>query len=91
MRLDRLEIRLLLLTALSLLCAALAIVNLREQRAYQLPSDGVFWTATPDGVVAQAVDPQGPAQAVGIRPADVLVGLDSSAVGNPAQITRRLF
>jgi two-component system NtrC family sensor kinase len=89
-RLDRLEIRLVLLTALSLACAGLGALNFRDQQVYQLPTDGVWWNGSPSGVVAQAVDPLGPAQAVGLRPGDLLVAIDSRPIHAPKEITSRI-
>ncbi|MBI3934525.1 MAG: PDZ domain-containing protein, partial [Acidobacteria bacterium] len=91
MRLDRLEIRMVLLTTLSLFCAALAVVNLRDRNAFRLPSDGVVWEAAADGLVARTVVPGGPAEAAGLKPGDILITADQQAVRSAEQVTRRLY
>ena len=89
--LDRLEIRLVFLTALSLVCAAIGVVNLRHRAAFTLASDGVVWASTPSGVVAQAVAPEGPAEFAGLQPGDLLVAVNEIPVREQEEVTRRLF
>ena len=91
MGLDRIEIRMVLLTAASLLCAALAIVNLRERSTFQLPSDGVVWESTRTGLVARTLAPDGPADASGLKSGDILAAVDGVPVARQDDVTRRLY
>ncbi|MBI2819272.1 MAG: PDZ domain-containing protein, partial [Acidobacteria bacterium] len=91
MGLDRFEIRLVLLTALSLLCAALGVVNLRDRGAFGLVSDGVVWESAPNGLVAQSLLREGPAGPAGLRPGDVLMAVNANPVRQPEDVTRQLY
>lgn len=91
MSLDRLEIRLVLLTALSLLCGALGVVNYRAGGTFGLASDGVVWASAPNGLVVRSVLPGGPAGPSGLRPGDVLVAVNDRPIQQQQVLIRELY
>jgi two-component system, NtrC family, sensor kinase len=70
-------------TLLLLFVAALALIaglfNLRDRlNQKDVPTDGVIWVDHPERrVVAEYVDPNGPAFGAGVRPGDALIGICS--------------
>ena len=60
-----------LLAVLSLTLLAFGILNF-EQQAYQLPTDGVSWLDTAEGVEAWIVAIDGPGNCADVRKADRL-------------------
>lgn len=68
-------------TMLLLFLAALALIggafNLRDRVTQkEVPTDGVIWVDHPQsGVIAESVDPKGPAYGAGVRTGDILFGI----------------
>ncbi len=68
-------------TLLLLFLAALALIggafNLRDRVIQkEVPTDGVIWVDHPqNGIVAESVDPKGPAFGAGVRAGDILQGI----------------
>ncbi len=54
------------IVAVALVLAALGIYNIVLKATWTLMDDGVFWTASPEGVVAARVAPGGPGDAAGV-------------------------
>jgi hypothetical protein len=78
-----------------LACATLALAlasvwNFQDRESFRLPDDGVYWVDTANGVQALHVAPGGPADKAGVRPGDLLVGVNGAAVGNAVQAARLL-
>jgi two-component system NtrC family sensor kinase len=74
---NRVTTRTLLLLFLAALALISGLFNLRDRLNQKpVPTDGVVWIDHPQlGVVAQSVDPKGPAFGAGVRPGDVLAGI----------------
>lgn len=72
--------RTVLLLFVAALALAVGVFNLRDRVTQKaVPSDGVTWVDRAGvGVVAETVDPQGPAFRAGVRPGDVLIGIDTT-------------
>src|ERR1700733_16015796 len=68
-----------------------ALINFRQREIYEIPDDGVAWLDTTTGAQAWKVTPNSPAARAGVRPEDVLIAIDDSAVHNQVQVTKRLF
>src|ERR1035438_7144677 len=68
----------------------LAILNLRQERQFQQPDDGVWWSeaANGRGLVAEKVLPNSPGQRAGIRVNDLLTGAEVLP-DNPSQTERQ--
>jgi two-component system, NtrC family, sensor kinase len=90
--------RTIVLLFVAALALAAGIFNLRDrinERQKPVPTDGVVWVDRAGlGVVAAQVDPQGPAYRAGIRPGDLLVGIDTTpdnGLEDPEEIAEARF
>lgn len=89
--------RTVLLLFIAALALAAGVFNLRDRvNAVQkpVPTDGVVWVDRAGVVVAESVDPQGPAYRAGIRPGDELIGIDTTpgnGVEDPEEITQAYY
>lgn len=74
---NRVTTRTLLLLFLAALALLSGLFNLRDRfNQKAVPTDGVIWIDHPQlGVVAQQVDPKGPAFGAGVRVGDILAGI----------------
>jgi two-component system NtrC family sensor kinase len=70
--------------------AALGIYNIALKATFAPMDDGVFWTASPQGLVASRVAPGGPAARIGVRAGDVLLAVDGEEVLSPDQLEATL-
>jgi two-component system NtrC family sensor kinase len=78
--------------ALATLAAVIyAWINFRQREIFEIPDDGVAWLDTTTGAKAWNVTPNSPAARAGVRPEDILIAIDDSAVHNQVQVTKRLF
>ncbi len=79
------------LAILTIAAATLAWINLQKEQDFQLPYDGVWWVQHQDRLIAERVDPDGPAQRAGIRPGDELKGIGGHNVTSTPAISRQLY
>src|SRR3989338_1779646 len=79
------------LALLTVAAVAVGFLNLREQRRYRLPEDGVVWRASLAGVLAESLDREGPAARAGLVAGDVLAEVNCRRVRSAADVTRQLF
>ena len=80
--------------ALALLSVAVVVfgaLNYQQRSAFSTPDDGVSWLDTSAGVTAWLVAPGSPASGAGIRPGDVLRGLNGAPIQRSTQVTKRLW
>ncbi|MBI4464796.1 MAG: PDZ domain-containing protein, partial [Acidobacteria bacterium] len=85
------EIRLIGLGLLTLLAVLAAVGNVRQERAFHLPDDGVFWVDDEDRVVVGAVSIGSPAEAANLQVGDALLGINGQSVREASQVARLLF
>ncbi len=71
-----------------LLC--LAVTNIYVRSTWSEPEDGVLWTNTPDGVVAQEIAAGSPADRAGIRAGDILAEIDGVPIDSQSDVVVRL-
>ena len=71
--------------------AVFAWYNFRVEGRFEVPSDGVWWVEKSGKIIAQRVDPDGPAFRGGIRQGDVVTAVNEVAVRNVGGVTRQLF
>ncbi|MDX2034883.1 MAG: ATP-binding protein [Blastocatellia bacterium] len=73
----RFTTRALVLLFAALLALAGGVFNLRDRLNYKpVPTDGVLWREIAGlGIVADRVDPTGPASVAGVRRGDILIGI----------------
>ncbi len=67
---------------LTCVLVAIGILNLRDRVSHVEPSDGIFWTETPEGLVAGDVAPGSPGDRSGLRPGDRLVSINGRPISN---------
>ncbi len=75
----------------TLVCVMLAAGNLQQRLNYELPDDGVVWTAGSGGLKALRVAPDGPGEKAGVEPGDLLRRIDGVAVRQPSELAQLLF
>ncbi len=75
------------LAILTVVLAALALVNLRQLAIYRQPTDGVLWRRTTLGLQAAAVAP-GQRQ---LQAGDLLLAINGAPVATPEGVARRLY
>jgi len=68
-----------------------AWINFRQRSEFDLVDDGVAWSDSAAGIEAWRVAPDSPAAGAGIRPGDLLLTINDSAVPNAAHVARRLY
>lgn len=87
--LNRLQATLLALATAALF--VLAVMNLRQERQYQQPDDGVWWHEVAGGLQADKVLPGMPGQRAGIQTHDLLTAVDGVPVKTVADLDRELY
>jgi two-component system NtrC family sensor kinase len=81
----------LLLAIVSVTLVIFAFINFQQRRQYQLPSDGVSWVTTPQGLTAWAVPAGSPGKKAGIVVGDILASIDGRSVKTTVEATRAVF
>ena len=81
----------LLLAIVSVALVIFAVINLQQRRVYQLPTDGVSWVTTPQGLRAWSVARNSPGQQAGIVAGDILKSIDGHSVKTTVDATRDIF
>ncbi len=81
----------LLLAIVSVTLVVFAVLNFQQKRSYQLPTDGVSWVLTQQGLEAWRVAPNSPGQRAGIRRGDFLQSINGQPVQTTVQAVRQIF
>jgi len=81
----------LLLAIVSVALVIFAFINFQQRRIYQLPTDGVSWVATPQGLKAWSVSANSPGKQAGIVAGDFLKSIDRQSVKTTVDATRAIF
>lgn len=79
------------LALLTVAAVAVGTLNLREQRTFALPEDGVVWKDSVGGVVAESLTSESPAAKAGLRAGDLLVRINGRSVRSAAAVAQELF
>jgi PAS domain S-box-containing protein len=87
----RVRLTVVLLAVITLAGIVFAFLNFEQRSRFNSPDDGVSWVDTQDGVQAWHILPDSPAANAGIKPGDILKGIDGTAVYGATQVTRRLW
>ena len=71
----------------------LAVLNFRQEGETQQPNDGVWWAESSlgNGLIAERVLPDSPAQRAGIEPRDLLTAANESPTLRVADLERELY
>jgi two-component system NtrC family sensor kinase len=80
-----------LLALLSLALVVFGVINFQQQGKYQLPTDGVSWIDSNQGVQAWIVDKGGPGYKAGIREGDELQSVDGIPIKHDVDATKAIF
>ena len=88
---NRLQATLLALATAGLIL--LALLNLRQERQFQQPDDGVWWREVPGGggLEADKVLPDMPGQRAGIQVHDLLTAVDDTPIARVSDLERILY
>ncbi len=70
---------------LTCILATIGILNLRDRASLVEPSDGIFWSETPGGLIATEITPDGPGSRSGIRLGDRLASINGRSILNLGQ------
>jgi len=81
----------LLLAIVSVVLVIFAAINLQQRRIYQLPTDGVSWVTTQQGLKAWSVAPDSPGRQAGIQAGDILKSIDGQSVKTTVEASRDIF
>ncbi len=88
---NRLQATLLALATVGLVL--LAVLNLRQERQFQQPDDGIWWIEAPSGagLLAEKVLPDSPGQRYGIKNGDLLTAVNDAPVHHISDLERELY
>src|SRR5690348_8918468 len=67
------------------------VLSMRQQWVYRLPTDGVQWQQSANGVRAVSVGPEAPRSAFAVQPGDLLLAVNGHAVHDVADVAKALF
>ena len=79
------------LAVVTLAACVLALLNLKSESAFEVPTDGVSWVEGSGSLVARHVPPGSPGERAGIRTGDVLVGINERPVQRMAPFVKEMF
>ncbi|MBI3698627.1 MAG: PAS domain S-box protein [Acidobacteria bacterium] len=80
-----------LLTVLTVAAVLAAVLNIQQQKRFELPDDGVTWVDSQFGVVAKRVAPESPAWKSGLRSGDQLQAINGVEVKRALRVPQILF
>jgi PAS domain S-box-containing protein len=81
----------ILLTLLTVAGVVLGWINFRKEREFQVPYDGAWWVERQGGLIAERIDPEGPAARAGVKVGDQLVAVAEQPVSTTAAWMRELY
>jgi PAS domain S-box-containing protein len=79
------------LAVVTLGACVLALLNLKRESGFEVPTDGITWVEGSGGLVARHVPGGSPGDRAGIRTGDVLVGINERQVTRTAPFVREMF
>src|SRR5216684_3406607 len=81
----------ILLTLLTVAAVLFAGFNYKIERQSAVPDDGAWWMERNGRLVADRLEPNGPAERAGIRRGDEVVSVNGRAVNSLAAVTHQLY
>lgn len=79
------------LAVVTLGACVLALLNLKSESLFEVPTDGISWVEGSGGLVARHVPAGSPGDRAGIRTGDVLIGINERPVQRMAPLVREMF
>ncbi len=79
------------LAVATLAACVLAAINFEQERSYEVPTDGIWWTEASGGLQAQRVPVASPGHRAGIRTGDILVSVNDHPTTRLASLVREMF
>ncbi len=80
-----------LLALLTAAAIVLSAINFRKEQEFQAPYDGAWWVERSGALVADRVEPNGPAARAGIKVGDQLTAVDEHEVNSAAKLSREQY
>jgi len=81
----------ILLTLLTAASIVLGWINFQKEREFQVPYDGTWWVDRNGSLLAERVEPDGPAARAGVKVGDQLTAVNERPVNNTASLMRELY
>jgi two-component system, NtrC family, sensor kinase len=76
---------------LTVAACVFAWINFQKEHEFQIPSDGVWWVERAGHLVADRIEPNGPADKAGIREGDQLASVNRREVKTTPALQRQLY
>ncbi|MBI3475054.1 MAG: GAF domain-containing protein [Acidobacteria bacterium] len=80
-----------ILVILTVAAIVFATYNYKVERSFTVPDDGAWWIEKKGQLVADRLDPEGPAARAGIRTGDIVQSVNGRQVNSLASLSRQRF
>lgn len=79
------------LAVVTIAACIFAVLNLRRESSFEVPTDGTWWVEGTNGLVARRVAAGTPAERAGIRTGDILLAVNDRPTPTVAPLERELY